>query len=159
MWTNFFIAAAGASAALAGLVIVAMSVNINRILQHPHLPSRAGATVGTLILILVSSMAALIPQNPRILGMEIISFAAGCWYLEVSSARKAVAARVQWQRPRFESVLETALGQIQVLPFLIGGIALVEVWGGGLYWVASGVITIFIASTLNAWVLLVEILR
>jgi modulator of FtsH protease len=104
-------------------------------------------------------MAALIPQNPRILGMEIISFAAGCWYLEVSSARKAVAARVQWQRPRFESVLETALGQIQVLPFLIGGIALVEVWGGGLYWVASGVITIFIASTLNAWVLLVEILR
>jgi hypothetical protein len=33
MWTDFFVAAAGASAALAGLVIVAISVNINSILE------------------------------------------------------------------------------------------------------------------------------
>ena len=32
MWTNFFLVSAGASATLAGLVIVAVSVNINRIL-------------------------------------------------------------------------------------------------------------------------------
>ena len=48
MWTNFFIAAAGASASLAGLVFVALSVNINRILEYPQLPSRAAATIGTL---------------------------------------------------------------------------------------------------------------
>lgn len=39
MWTHFFIAAASASAALAGLVIVAISVNLNRILEFSHLPA------------------------------------------------------------------------------------------------------------------------
>jgi hypothetical protein len=61
MRSNFFIAAAGASPALAGLVIVAVSVNINSILKFSHLPARAGAAIGSLILILVASMAALVP--------------------------------------------------------------------------------------------------
>jgi hypothetical protein len=43
MWTNFVIVDAGCSAALAGLVIVAISVNIARILEFPHLPARAAA--------------------------------------------------------------------------------------------------------------------
>jgi hypothetical protein len=73
MWTNFFIAAS-ASAALAGLVIVAISVNIARILEFPHLPARSAATVGRLILILVSSMAALIPQSNHPLGAELAVF-------------------------------------------------------------------------------------
>jgi hypothetical protein len=54
MWTNFFLRGAGASATLAGLVIVAISVNIARILKHEHLPSRVGATTATLVWILVS---------------------------------------------------------------------------------------------------------
>jgi hypothetical protein len=87
MWTSFFSAAAGASATLAGLVIVAVSVNINRILQHPQLPVRAGAAVATLILILLSSMATLIPQPPRLLGIELATFGSFCWMLEVYSSQ------------------------------------------------------------------------
>lgn len=159
MWTDFFIAAAGASAALAGLVIVAISVNINRILEHAHLPTRAAATVGTLILILVSSMAALIHQGLAPLGTEILTFAICCWILEVRSSKHAVAARRKWQRPRFESVLEIFTGQMQVLPFVVGSVLMLRGHPSGLYWVAAGVLAIFIFSVLNAWVLLVEILR
>ena len=86
MWTNFFLAAASASAALAGLVIVAVSVNITRILQFPQLPTRAAATVVNLILILVSSMATLVPQPARVMGFEIAIFGLLSWLFEVRSS-------------------------------------------------------------------------
>jgi Ca2+/Na+ antiporter len=159
MWSNFFIAAAGASAALAGLVIVAVSVNIASILKYPHLPARAAAAIGSLILILVASMAALVPQPARYLGVEILVFAAGCWLLEFQSMRKSVAASREHHRPQSESLWEIATVQVQLLPFLIGAILLMAGRPAGMYWVAAGTIAIFIFSTLNAWVLLVEILR
>jgi hypothetical protein len=56
-------------------------------------------------------------------------------------------------------VLNATLGQAQVLPFIIGGILLLARNEKGLYWMAGGCISIFILSVLNAWVLLVEILR
>jgi hypothetical protein len=159
MWTDFFVAGAGASAALAGLVFVALSVNITNVIRSPHLPPRAAAAIGMLILILVCSMAALIRQPGPALGAEICVFALyGCW-LQIVSARSSIAARLQLQRPRWESVLNAVVGQIQVLPFIIGGIWLLTSRSGGLYWVAAGCIAIFIFSVLNAWVLLVEILR
>jgi hypothetical protein len=159
MWTDFFIAAASASAALAGLVFVALSVNISRIIQYPHLPPRAAATMATLILILVCSMAALIPQPGRALGIEITLFAIYCCWRQIVSARHGFAARAQLQRPRWESNFNAAVGQVEVLPFVVGGILLALRHSGGFYWVSAGCIAIFIFSVLNAWVLLVEILR
>jgi len=38
-WANFFVAEVGASAALAGLVVVATSINLSRILLFPQLPA------------------------------------------------------------------------------------------------------------------------
>lgn len=159
MWNNFFVAAAGASAALAGLAIVAISVNLTRILEFPHLPMRSAATIARLILILVSAMAALIPQPLTALGAEIFVFALATWGLELGSNRRAVRAHAQIGRPRFESLLESVLGEVQILPFLIAAILLMAHRGSGYYCIAAGVLAIFIFSTLNVWVLLVEILR
>jgi hypothetical protein len=159
MWTDFFTAAAGASAALAGLIFVALSVNIGNIIRTAHLPARAAAAIGVLILILVCSMAALIHQPAPALGTEILVFGLYACWLQVSSARQGFAARSKLQRPLWESVLNAVLGQIQVLPFMVGGILLLAGYYRGLYWVAGGCIAIFIFSVLNAWVLLVEILR
>jgi hypothetical protein len=159
MWANFFIAAAGASASLAGLVFVALSVNINRILAYPQLPSRASATIGSLMLILICSMATLIPQLTLALGIEILVFSICGWALKAWSAYRAIVDGARTQRPARESVIETLLGQIQVLPFIAGGAVLVRGDASGFYWVAGGVITVFVFSVFNAWVLLVEILR
>lgn len=159
MWTNFFIAAASASAALAGLLIVAISVNIARILEFPHLPARSAATVGRLILILVSSMAALIPQSNHPLGAELAVFTLAAWYLEIRSNRLGFRARAEIGRPRFEFLVESTTGEIQMLPFLVGAILLILNRPSGYYCIAAGVIAIFIFSTLNVWIFLVEILR
>jgi hypothetical protein len=159
MWTNFFIVAAGSSAALAGLAIVAICVNLKRILEFPHLPARSAATVARLILILVSSMAALIPQPAHALGVEIAVFASAAWWLEIRSSRPSVRAHVQIGRPRFESLLESVLGEVQVLPFVVGGILLAAARPSGYFAIAFGVIAIFIFSTLSVWVLLFEIIR
>ena len=44
-WTDFAVAVAGASAALTGLVFVAVSINLQRILAYPALPTRTGQTL------------------------------------------------------------------------------------------------------------------
>lgn len=158
-WTNFMITAAQASAALTGLVIVAISVNLGRILSFPHLPSRAGATVAALIVILVVAMAALVPQSLRALGAEVIFFGLCCWLLQVQAGSQMITARQALKRPWYEPVRGITFGQIQTVPIVIGGVLLAFSRPAGFYWIAGGDIAIFIFSTFNAWVLLVEILR
>jgi hypothetical protein len=55
-WHDFGVAAAGSSAALAGLVFVAVSINLDRILTHPWLPDRVGETVVLLVAVLVEAL-------------------------------------------------------------------------------------------------------
>jgi modulator of FtsH protease len=40
-----------------------------------------------------------------------------------------------------------------------GGVSLLAGGGGGIYWILVGTALVFIAASINAWVLLVEILR
>jgi hypothetical protein len=48
---------------------------------------------------------------------------------------------------------------LQILPFLVGAAVLLTSSYDGLYWLAAGVLLVFIGSVTNAWVLMVEILR
>jgi modulator of FtsH protease len=104
-WSELFVASAGASAALAGLVFVAVSINIDR-----------------LAILLRRSL----PPPP---------------------------APVSWRLGRQAVV---AAGTV---PLVIGGASLLAETGGGLYWTAGGIIFAIAGAVLNAWVLMVEILR
>jgi hypothetical protein len=62
----------GASAALTGLLFVAISINLEQILKYPQLPGRAAVTRGILVGALVVSGFALAPgQTNRAVGIEI----------------------------------------------------------------------------------------
>jgi hypothetical protein len=49
--------------------------------------------------------------------------------------------------------------QVAVLPLLAAGVSLLVGAGGGLYWLVPGIVLCLVVGVLDAWVLLVEILR
>jgi hypothetical protein len=79
-WDNFFVAEAGAAAALTGLLFVAVSINLMRVLQFPQLPTRAAETLISLMSVLVVSTFALVPQQSmRTYGIEIAVTGLATW--------------------------------------------------------------------------------
>ena len=70
-WHDFFVMVGGGAAALAGLVFVAMSVNLTTIAQDPTHKNRAVATLtGFTAVFMVCAFALIGNQNYQWLGVE-----------------------------------------------------------------------------------------
>lgn len=155
-WENFFVAEAGASAALTGLIFVAVSINLSKILALPHLPGRAAQALLVLLPVLMISTFGLVPgQSAYLLGAEILVVCAVC-ILGMSWLQ--VRDRVHVQR-RLWVVSIVLTSQIPLLPFVVSGMLLLLGGPHALYWLVPGTLLSFAAGVLSAWVLLVEILR
>jgi hypothetical protein len=155
-WENFFVAEVGAAAALTGLLFVAVSINLARILAVAHLPDRAGETVVVLGGALAVSTFGLIPDQGHVaFGCEVGAMGLFVW---------GATVRTQWRSYRHADarpwLARRVVGtQLATLPFVVGGALLVGGSRSALYWVVAGVLASFAAGMQNAWVLLVEILR
>ena len=158
-WSDLFVACAGAGSALAGLIIVAMSVNIAKILAIPSMTSRAATTVAGLVLIVVVSCTGLVPGQPaQALGVEVALASAIALLLAVRSAGEIVRLRPPAVGLGL-AALKAALGLVPAGGTLAGGLLLVADLTAGLYVLAAAMIAGFGTAVTNAWVLLVEILR
>lgn len=62
-WHDLLVAAAGASAALTGLIFVGISINPDTILSFPHFPDRAAISLLLQAGILIVSITLLIPNK------------------------------------------------------------------------------------------------
>jgi hypothetical protein len=155
-WQDFFVASVGASAALLGLLFVTISINLEHILRFPHLPGRAAGTLGTLLSVLVVGSFALVPgQALPTLASEIVVTGAVVAFqaVWVSLRKRTPGDPLTWTLGGMPLLLLPALA------FVGGGCSLLTESGGGLYWVLAGTVLAFVAASINAWVLLVEILR
>jgi hypothetical protein len=155
-WTDLFVASAGASAALTGLLFVAVSLNIQDILKNPGLPSRALQTLLLLLSAVVVSLVGLLPgQSSTALGVELLVIGLGFGGWVVLLAVRALEHTREYVRPLFHFGLILP----GTLPPVIGGMSLLAHSGGGLFWTAGGIVGALLGAAVNAWVLLVEILR
>ena len=157
-WAGFFEAELGAAAALAGLVMVAISINIARILAVPSLPGRAAETlVPPTGLLIVCSFALVQHQTGWSVGAEIA--ATGIAMAVLSAFIIVPVMRSDSGVARRYVVSRAASAVLYSLPFIVCGVLLCLGVKDALYWIVPGVIVSLLTTVLNAWVLLIEILR
>jgi hypothetical protein len=157
-WSAFFTAQLAASATLAGLLFVGLSLNLVKILANRSLPNRALAGFCVLLAILLVSSLVLLPgQSLGLLGAEILAVGLLLWgvvtFLDLNALRRSQSEH------RRHFVRHLLCFQVAAAPYLIGGVVLLTGAPAGLYWVAAAVILSLVATFLEAWVLLVEINR
>jgi len=154
-WHDLFVATAGASAALAGLVFVAISINVERILALKGEPERGLETVMLLLLVLIVSVIGLIPgQSHAALGLELLGVG-----LAIGTVVYSLPIQPTGEEPRFSLLARWVIRLAGTGLFVIAGISLLLEAGGGLYWVVAGIVFAIAGAAATAWVLLVEILR
>lgn len=157
-WNDFLVATAGAVGALAGLVFVALSINLAKIIEYPGVASRAAETIVLLAGALIATLMLLVPHGSPVLAgvvMIVIAAAMGGWpaAVQFGQLRKGMYSHKDMVR------LRMVMHQVTTLPFLIAGLSLLGAVPGGLAWFALGIALAITLALVNAWVLLVEILR
>jgi len=157
-WSDLFVAVAGASAALLGLLFVAVSINLERILKFEGLPGRALEALMQLTCVLLVSLAGLVPGQSHVaLGLELLLIVA---IIAVIVVRQPVVVTDETGRePLSWKVSRWSIRLAGLVAIAVAGATLLAESGGGLYWVAAGIALATIAAIAGAWVLLVEILR
>jgi len=156
-WANFFVAEVGASAALTGLVVVAISINLSRILSILHLPGRAGEALVILAGALVVTSVALVPNQPAVIfGIESLVIGLVTFLVPLAmQLRSFTASGIPPARQYFRVALSAGAS----LPIVVAGLLLMLGSSAGLYWIAAGVILSLMVGIFSAWVLLIEIMR
>src|SRR6185312_7685581 len=141
-WGEFFVAVAGAAAALAGLIIVAMSVTIKQILASPALPSRAASTVSSMVLILVVSVLALIPHQPDLaFGTEVV-LASAVGLVPPAVMVRRMARDSSYQRSALSRTLIGLIGVVPVALALVGGILIMVGASAGMAFLAAAIVAV-----------------
>jgi hypothetical protein len=156
-WAEFAVATLGAAAVLAGLVFLAVSINLERILAVAGLPGRAGESLVMFVGVLVLAMFLLVPQSEEALAVELL--VAGAGFLAVMVVIAVAGARIPTRQPLTWRVTRVASAVVAAMPAVVAGVSLLAEAGGGLYWLAACFVISFVVGIANAWVLLVEVVR
>jgi hypothetical protein len=157
-WDSFFVAQVGASAALAGLVFVSVSINLAKIIKFPNLPGRVGDAIVVLIAVLVLSTLLLVPrQSSTLIGWEVL--AVGLVALSGTSLlRMRIYAKTpQEYRPAY--VRQVILAELALGLLVVAGVLVLLRGFGGIYWVVPGILLCYAFALSESWVLLIEIMR
>ena len=158
-WGEFYVAEVGAAAAIAGLLFVAISINIEKILALPTLPGRGAQTLFIVSSALVIGCFGLFPgQSDALFGWEaiVVSLLLACsGVVQVHSARHIAKTG----GPLVWMIVPSSVLALVTIPAVVGGALLINGNHAGIYLIAIDNILALLGTLLGGWVLLVEILR
>ena len=152
-WQPFFAVSAGAAAALAGLLFVALSIHAQEIAEHPPFRYRALATLSIPLVVLVVSGLALLPRQTRFLGFEELvplvlqGYGVLAWFRQ---------ARASAQLARGYG-LRTAVGVAFIILAILGALLLFVGLEIGLGFLALFCLISLVWMAFNSWALLFAI--
>jgi hypothetical protein len=156
-WHGFAIATVGAAATLTGLIFVAISINLDRILEVERLPRRAAGTLALLLALLVVGLFLAAPGQGRsavAVELGLTGLVLGCAAVFIATrATREVGEPLRWLAGPFVILLAPALA------LMAAAVSIGVGSGGGLYWVLGAVVVGFCGAVADAWVLLVEVKR
>jgi modulator of FtsH protease len=155
-WSNFAVAQVGAAAALAGLLVVATSINIGRIMASPSIVQRLAGTLTVFSVVLIVGSVLLVPGQSRVaVGVEIAALGAvGTWVVFRLRGFPEFGALY-----RVRTVRAAIIGLSSVALIMLAGVFCALNIAGGLYWLAPGIALAFGFGIGNTWVALVDVLR
>jgi hypothetical protein len=157
-WSDFCVAQIGASAALAGLVIVGVTINLDDIIASPPLPNRVLKAVLLLVIVLFECSVLLAPHLSTFgTGLAVLllglAFSAALLVLNLNIYRETA------QRHHRRQLLQIVVSQFASLSFVMAGIWVLFIGEGGFSWFLPGTLFCYAAALAEAWVLLIEIKR
>ena len=154
-WHDFFLATAGASAGLTGLLFVAMSLHMRYVATDPYYRNLARGSLVGLVSVLVVSLIVLMNQPASWVGIELLLFAV--LFLVAEGRYDAVSYRRLSGAPARATLIRSGVGALLALAGLIGGLTIALQAGPGLYVIAVVAITVTAWNLLNAWTLLIGV--
>jgi hypothetical protein len=158
VWGGFGTTVATAAATLTGLLFIAVSINLKRILEYKPLPGRAAQTLFFFALPLIFSLLLVVPLQARpVLGWELIATAIVTWVAAQIVDRQAGRSEYEPQWSWLATRVAPMGGSCACI--LVAGVSLLALTGGGLYWLVPATILTIAAGLVNTWVLLIEIMR
>ena len=162
-WHDFFLASAGATAALLGLLFVGVSINLGKIAaaERVDLRARAGQAFVNLVVVLVISLIMLIPDpDPSSIAFSLGLVAAFALYRVVQNLSTVIGGRERLRNwlPTFRRISWTLISVV-VLAFTAW-----RIWesAGGAAVIGNLVVVVFvllIGAADIAWAMLTEISR
>lgn len=157
LWADFNVAMVGATAALAGLVIVASSVNIAEIIKARALTARLAAGISALVLAIIASGLGLVPTiTPFWFGILLLVATLGAGVFQVQATREIFADHDPAARAK---LAKSGFGFLPIGAYLIAGVAILLGHPAGLSFAAAGCLLAIVAAIMVSWVALVEVLR
>jgi len=148
-WRDFYVALAGVSGALLGLIFVAVSLHLEVVSRHSVLRNRVRLNLVGLSLILLIAMACLIPkQGARPLAVEM----AALWLADVVFMSVSQLRLSKLMGGLSSTMVFRTSGSITIAG--VGIVSAVTLWigaGGGLLWNAGAAVITVVVVIGNTW--------
>jgi modulator of FtsH protease len=153
LWHDFFLAAAGAAAALTGLLFVGISLHIRYIVANTSYRNMARGSLIGLVMVLILALDLLVRQPASWTGIQLA--VVGALYVVVEGAYEVRTYR----KPRVDrtTIVRAVVAHLLALVGVVGGLGIVFQVGPGLYAAAFISAAIIVWNLWNAWALLMGV--